>query len=46
MEEKDAPNKIKGIEKSKLINSNNQLKNIKNNFILKKILDIFKKENH
>ena len=46
MEEKDAPNKIKEIEKSKLINSNNQLKNIKNNFILKKILNIFKKENH
>ena len=43
MESKDTPNKEKEQEQSKLINSDNILKNIKSNFILKKIFDYIHK---
>ena len=43
MESKVSPIKIKDQEQSQLINSNNKLKNIKSNFILKKCFDYIHK---
>ena len=39
MESKDTPTKEKELDQSKLINSDNLLKNIKSNLILKKLFD-------
>ena len=44
MDSKDAPTKEKEEEQSKLINSDNLLKNIKSNFILKKFFDYIHKK--
>ena len=46
MEPKDTPNKIEEQGQSKLIASNNQLRNLKSDYFIQNFLDICQKENH